>query len=172
MKINILLILFFLIAVKSYPQINQSWIGIWFGELFIYNSSDQKTINTVHMELHISPADSASLYHWRMIYKDSANDDRKYLLRTLNENQGKYEIDERNGILIDAKMFNNKLLTRFNVQGYLSDVSYELDNDKIIFEVISGSDTPLRTTAESEENENVVSFNLSAYQKAILYKIQ
>lgn len=166
------LIISYLIALttNTYSQNIDGWIGKWAGELIIYNAPGYEKISSLHMELHISKTDSAGLYNWHIIYGDSAKDHRKYLLRTIDESMGKYSIDEKNGILLGADMLGSKLISRFIVQGSMLDITYEMENDKIIFEVFAGSDTPEQTTTGSEENISVSSFKVTNYQKAVLMK--
>lgn len=160
------------ITAITYSQNLDDWKGNWAGELFIYSAPGYDKINSLHMKLHISKTDSAGLYNWHIIYGDSSKDYRKYLLRTLDELNGKYEIDEKNGLTLQANMLGNKLISRFIVQGSLLDITYELENDKLFFEVFAGSDTPVKTTTGSEDNISVNSFKITNYQKAVLFRSQ
>lgn len=166
LSISVLIIL----SQNIFSQTIENWTGIWAGELIIYNAPGYEKISSLHMELHISKTDSVGLYNWHIIYGDSAKDHRKYLLRTIDESKGKYLIDEKNGILLGADMLGSKLISRFIVQGSMLDITYEMENDKIIFEVFAGSDTPEQTTTGSEENISVSSFKVTNYQKAVLMK--
>lgn len=164
------IIVLIIFSAISFGQNIDEWIGNWAGELIIYSAPGYDKIKSMHMELHISKSDSAGLYNWHIIYGDSSKDHRKYLLRTIDAVNGKYEIDEKDGILLGAEMLGNKLICRFIVQGSLIDITYELENDKLIFEVFAGSDTPVRSTTGSEENITVNSFMVTNYQKAFLQK--
>lgn len=169
-NIYTLLFLLILFTVKIYSQFDNTWMGIWKGELFIYSKPGDEKVTTLHMELHISKTDSAGKYNWRIIYDDSTKDDRKYLLRTVDEKAGKYVIDEKDGIMLNAELLGNRLISRFSVQGSMLDISYTLESDKMVFEVSAGSDAPLETTKSNEDNVSVSSFNVTNYQKAYLFK--
>lgn len=162
-------VLFFL-SQNIFSQNIDSWTGNWAGELIIYSAPGYEKINSVHMELHISKTDSAGIYNWHIIYRDSTKDHRKYLLRTIDESKGKYLIDERDGIMLEADLLGNKLISRFIVQGSLIDIAYEQESDRIIFEVFAGSETPESTSGSTAENIIVSSYKVTNYQKAYLLK--
>ena len=162
--------LFMLVSSILYGQNIDNWQGIWAGELFMFDAPGDEKVNTIHMELHISKTDSAGIYNWRIIYIDSTKDDRRYLLRTIDESAGKYAIDEKDGILLDVSLLGNKLCSRFAVFSSTLDITYQLESDRIILEVFSGSDTPERTTYGTEEKIPVLSFSVKNYQRAYLFK--
>lgn len=162
--------LFMLVSSILYGQNIDGWQGIWAGELFIYSKPGDEKLKTIHMELHISKTDSAGIYNWRIIYEDSAKDDRKYILRTIDEKGGKYAVDEKDGILLNAELLGNRLVSRFSVQGSLIEINYTLESDKMVFEVTSGSDTPMQTTKSTAEDVTVSSFNVTGYQRAYLFR--
>jgi len=118
-------------------------LGKWSGELFIFGQPGIEKLSTIHMELHISETDSANVYNWRIIYKDSASDDRKYLLRTIDQAKGRYVIDEKDGILLEANLLGNALISRFDTGGSLLEIQYTLQEDSIVFEVTVSSVNPV-----------------------------
>lgn len=122
------------------------------------------------MELHISKTDSQRVWNWRIIYRDSTKDDRKYLLRIDDYNKGKYIIDETDGILLESNLFGNKLISRFEVMNSLLEITYTLDGDKILFEVSSSKLKPTSVTQSQAEQVEVKSYEITSYQTAILYK--
>jgi len=155
--------------LSLFAQINEVWIGIWKGELNIENSPTGVR-NVIPMELHISKSDSAGIWNWRIIYKDSTQDDRKYLLRSAGENNGKYVIDEKDGILLEANLFGNILISRFEVMNSLLEITYNLDGERILFEVSSSKLQPTSVTQSQAEQIEVKSYEIISYQTAILYK--
>ena len=170
-KYQILFLFFlFLFSQVTYSQLSDAWLGKWKGELLIYNEAGTDKLISIHMELHIDKTDTAGIYNWRIIYKDSTKDDRKYLLRTIDQKKGKYAIDEKDGILLEMNLFDNTILSRIEVDGFLLDIIYKLETDKIIFETISGSSKPGSTSTSITEKYDVLSYTVSNYQKAYLYK--
>ena len=161
--------LLFILNVSLFAQIGDSWLGVWKGELNIENSPTGVR-NVIPMELHISKSDSAGIWNWRIIYKDSTQDDRKYLLKIVDEKAGKYVIDEKDGIVLEANLFGNKLISRFEVMNSLLEITYTLDGDRIHFEVSSSKLKPTSVTQSQAEQVEVKSYEIISYQTAILYK--
>lgn len=162
-------VLLFVLNLSILAQIDDSWLGIWQGELNI-ESSPLGLRNSIPMELHISKTDTAGIWDWRIVYRDSANDDRKYLLKTVDKEAGKYIIDETDGILLEAGLFRNKLISRIEVMDALLEISYTLDEEKIYFEVSSSKVNPTSVTQSQAEQIEVKSYEVTGYQTAILYK--
>jgi hypothetical protein len=169
-KAKIVIIALLLVNCSLFSQIDKSWLGIWKGELKIHSYSDTDIRHTLPMELHISKTDSQRVWNWRIIYRDSTKDDRKYLLRIDDYNKGKYIIDETDGILLEANLFGNKLISRFEVMNSLLEITYTLDGDKILFEVSSSNLKPTSVTQSQAEQVEVKSYEITSYQTAILYK--
>ncbi|HMQ80531.1 MAG TPA: hypothetical protein PKE39_13140 [Ignavibacteria bacterium] len=162
----------FIFNVSLFSQINDTWLGIWKGELKIHTYGDADIRHTLPMELHVSKADSAGVWNWRIIYRDSTKDDRKYLLRIDDYNNGKYFIDETDGILLEANLFGNKLISRFEVMSSLLEITYTLGGDKILFEVSSSKVKPTSVTQSQAEQIEVKSYEITSYQTAVLYKLE
>ncbi len=169
-QITKIFLVLFLFTSGIFSQINDSWIGIWKGELVILNEAGTDKMSSIHMELHITKTDSANIYNWRIVYKDSTKDDRKYLLRTIDKKNGKYVVDEKDGILLEANLFENTLVSRFEVENSLLDISYKLDADKIVFEVISSLVKPTSSTLSQLEQVQVNSYTVTSIQRAYLFR--
>lgn len=157
--------------VSLFAQIDESWLGIWRGKLEIRDNNPGLR-DSIPMELHISKTDSAGILNWRIIYSDSAKDDRRYLLRTVDVSKGKYVIDEKDGILLDAYLFDNKLISRFEVMKSLLEITYTLEGDKIIFQVTSGKAESTSVSGSLQEDIEVRSYSITSSQNAVLYKVQ
>ena len=163
--------LIFLLNVSLFAQIDNSWLGKWSGELFIFGQPGIEKLSTIHMELHISETDSANVCNWRIIYKDSASDDRKYLLRTIDQAKGRYVIDEKDGILLEANLLGNALISRFDIGGSLLEAQYTLLEDRIVFEVTVSSVNPVSTSESQLVQGEVRSYTVTNYQRANLFKV-
>ena len=170
MKISKILLILLFACGSGVSQINDAWLGIWKGELVILNDAGTDKMSSVHMELHISKTDSVNIYNWRIIYRDSSKEDRKYLLRIVDKSKGKYIIDEKDGIMLEANLFESTLVSRFEVTGTLLDVSYKLDDDKIVFEVITSQLKPTSTTKSNVDQVEVNSYTVTNIQKAYLFR--
>lgn len=170
-KAKIIIAGLILINIHLFAQVDALWLGKWSGELFIFGQPGIEKVNTIHMELHISETDSANVYNWRIIYKDSANDDRKYLLRTIEQSKGRYVIDEKDGILLEANLLGNAFISRFDIGGSLIETQYTLLEDKIVFEVTVSSVNPVSTSESQQVQGEVRSYTVTNYQRAYLFKV-
>lgn len=147
-----------------------SWMGTWKGQLTINNTKDNKQI-TVPMTLNIQPTDSSTRYSWTLIYGEgSSMQIRPYEL--LDKGNGKFVIDEKNSILLDAYMMGNTLVTRFEVKGSLLMITYQLQaiDKQIIFRVYSGKNKPLNKTGGQKNVPEVTTYPMSVVQEAYLKK--
>lgn len=171
-NILLILILFYVCCIPTRSQNINDWIGLWKGELVVLHEAGTDKMSSVHMQLHISKTDSANILNWGIIYRDSTKDYRKYLLRIVDKSKGKYLIDERDGILLEANLFESTLVSRFEVTGTLLEVSYKLDDDKIVFEVTTSQLKPTSTTKSTVDQVEVNSYTVTNIQRAYLFRSQ
>lgn len=151
----------------------KDWMGNWKGEIQIYDHSGLK--QSLHMGLNIHPTDTANVYTWIIQYgEDTINGKRDYLLRTINDTLGHYQIDERNSILIDAYHIDDRLLSEFEVLGNEIHSSYRLEEDKMIFEITVSQKSNVKSSGDSvvkgDSIPEVLSFPITGLQKAVLEK--
>lgn len=151
----------------------QSWVGVWTGELEIFNAKGK--VQAVPMELHIQPIANSQNYTWTIIYgEDREAGARPYELQAVDAEVGHYVIDEKNSIRLDAFLVGGKLYERFSVMGSMLIATTELQGNQLIYEIISGSDkavsTTGNTTVEGEDIPAVESFPIAVRQQAVLRK--
>lgn len=150
---------------ESFPQ---AYLGRWEGILSIHNP--QGGIDTVDMRLDIGPDSCASqaCWTWRLRYGTGGKDDRPYQLVQLDKNKGIYQIDEKNGIILDAVLRNNVLMSRFSVGKSLLLITYHLQGDEILFEVFTGGMETSNAVADSSSAYKIENWPVGAYQVARL----
>ncbi len=69
-------------------------------------------------ELIIAPTDRPDRFQWTIVYSgESGRQERKYELVVRNAERGEYAIDEKNGIILDARYLAGGLHSHFSVQG-------------------------------------------------------
>ncbi len=147
----------------SFPY---SWVGMWSGELVIFNQGVIKM--KVPMRLHIKLTEDTSRWQWVIQYDTSK---RNYEL-VLDEFKKEYYIDEKNSIIIPVSIFGNTLLSCFDVNGSLLQATYSRAEDELLF-TISSVNTNIKDrsggTLNKEEDIPVVdSYKVVSYQRAIL----
>ncbi|MFZ1705002.1 MAG: hypothetical protein WAT79_11700 [Saprospiraceae bacterium] len=160
--------------VTSSPSFPEAWLGVWEGELDIYNG--QKVVQKVKIKMENLATDTADIYSWILIYgEDEVAGKRDYLLRAVNKEKGHWEVDEKNAIFLDGYVVSNQFISTFLVQNNLitSIISKE-DENTLIFEIIVHNNTPNRKTGNTkfqEENiPEVTNYPTIGYQYARLSK--
>ena len=154
----------------SFPE---SWLGNWEGDLTIFK--ENKLVQTIPMELELASIDTSDNYIWAIIYgEDKETGRRSYELEIVDAEKGLYRIDEKNSIKLEAYLFGNKLYSQFSVMENQLLCTYEKVEDKIIFEIISGSINPVSITGgklvDEEEIPEVKAFPITIMQKATLVR--
>lgn len=152
----------------SFPT---SWLGNWEGDLNIFK--DNKIVQTIPMELEMLEIDTSNNFVWAIIYgEDKIAGRRAYELETLNASKGQYRVDEKNSIKLESYLFQNKLLSWYEVMGNQILCIYEKQGDKMIFEIIFGNSEPVSITGDKkvdgEDIPAVRTFPIGGYQRAIL----
>jgi hypothetical protein len=130
------------------------------------------------MELTIAATESENEWQWKSVYEGpQGKSERDYRLLK-GAAPGEYIIDERNGIRIDAVLFENTLCSQFAVQSQSLSDRYELrmnhGEPEIHFELVSVDVTnPTTTSAAGGGSEFAVdSFKPFHRQHAVLKRVE
>ena len=121
-----------------------SWTGNWQGQLHVLRGSD--TLQRVDMRLAITALDSGA-YTWALGYGPAASDERPYVLTPQDSTGTHWQIDERNGIVLDAYRHGDVFYSCFEVMGTLLFTRDELRGDTLYHEILSG---PFRATVTGD----------------------
>lgn len=153
-----------------------SWVGKWEGRLNIVFPGMRPRV--VAMALEILPRDSAN-WDWTLIYDVQGQVDRRaYTLQPVSIRQGRWRIDENNGIILGARLFHQTLISVFEVDKQLLIARYSLVGDALHFEIIGSGLEPNKTGGSQTEGEipdieaipEVNWFEAVVFQQAILKK--
>jgi len=175
MKITAILGLAFMLLggnLFSQTAFPKSWEGNYKGELQIFG------VDSVRMRLPMKLAilqKSDSVYQFKISYDFKGKEDiRDYELKIVDAKSGKYVIDEKNTIEIDAYYKMGILTSFFEVSDSYIISTYTKINEDLIFEIISadGKNTTSsgKTKFESEDIPEVKSYLVNGRQKAVLRK--
>jgi hypothetical protein len=161
------LISFFSLGVL-HAQSLKTWFGDWKGALELYKP-DGTIDRTVPMELLIKPTADSLAVQWRITY--NKQDVRDYIMRVEEMTEGKFMLDERNGISISVRKYGNTLMSSFDVQDYQIWDSYEMRGVSITY-TLTSSNTKLHTTSGkgTEQSPIVKSMPLNIFQRAVLFR--
>ena len=156
---------------SSFPE---SWIGKYVGKLEIFTG--QGLVQELPMELHILPIDSTDNYTWTIIYgEDKVEGARNYILIPTDPENGLYTIDEQNTILIEGYLRENNFIQVFSVMQSQIIATTKKTDYGLHWEIIANSTEPVSSTGndmhEGEEIPEVLTFPVSAYQRAHLVRI-
>ncbi len=155
-------------GVQSFPK---DFIGNWTGSLIWHPAGKER--QTVAMRLNIQPETGKSVYSWQLIYGDASKDNRPYQLKPVDTAVGHWVIDENDGILLDGYWIGNRFISTFSVQGNTITAVYWLAGKELHIEMISTKVVAYRESGKgTAEVPNVLSYPVSSYQKAILYRAQ
>ena len=163
------------IHTKTKPIANgfpHSFIGHWKGNLEWYPAG-AKEPSKVAMHLLIYPyRDSAGVYTWNMIYGDDAKDNRPYLLKPIDTENGHWVIDEMNSIKVDQYWTGAKLCSAYTTQTVTIANNYWIENGDLVAEFISYNTKPIAKTGKGTQDiPYVYSYEIRSYQKAVLKKV-
>jgi hypothetical protein len=156
-------------ALREGPPFPFTWIGKWEGDLNIYGPAG--LLQSVPMSLTILPLENGS-YTWNIQYGPDSSGLRPYLLEPVAPEQGRYRVNENNGILLNEQLLGDKLYSLFSVEGSLLLSTVEKVGENLVYEIIASGDEPGSTTGggvhEGEPIPAVGVYNVMVRQVAIL----
>ncbi len=164
------LILFFILTgLQAKAQRSPAeFIGHWEGQIQWFQTGKPEP-KVFKMQLRVFPADTAGQYTWQLIYGDTNQDDRPYLLKAVDSVKGHWVVDEKNSILLDQYYTGNRLCGSFSVGKNQIANCYWREGDSLIVEFLTSSTDPVAVTGGvSEDIPEVKSFMVKGYQRAVL----
>ena len=141
------------------------WTGVWKGPLRIETTG--KPSSTLEMELHIQPLAEPDRWTWKIVY---AGQPRDYVLIAVDRAGGRYQVDERNSIVLDAILVDGTLFSQFTVMNNFIQARYTNRGATLEFEIVMVSmKTPNKTGGSGAPD--VESFPVRVVQRASLYRV-
>jgi len=158
------------VAFQDATGLSPAWHGYWQGEVTTW--SDGRERAKFQMELFVQATDDPAKLEWKVVYSGAAGvSERPYQLQTIDAKKGRYLIDERNGICLDASLLGDSLCFHFSTGGQRLWGSYRLGskNQQIVFELLTGTETQESLTGGGDVPE-VRSLPSNSRQVAILQR--
>lgn len=145
------------------------YFGVYKGDLKIQSVRGE---NKIDMEFHLNKTDKANQYQYMLVYIfDGKHQQRKYTLLTKDASKGQYLVDENNGILLDAQLFDNVLYFMFEVEETLITTTLRFNKNDMNFEITAtNKNKKVVTGQENTEVSEVISYPITTVQKARLIK--
>jgi hypothetical protein len=165
MILRILFLLFTCAPVFAEDQatLPKEWLGTWSGTLHITQPDDKK--QEAPMQLKIEPIKDSSEFTWAITYGEG----EKAVLRDYklvpSDKVGRFRIDERNGIILEARLVNNVMYTPFGMQKDILTARYERRGETLRVEI-----TVAKPVAEKTGKGTVQGYSVEIVQVAELKK--
>ena len=143
------------------PAFPDAWLGTWRGTVTASNA--QGVRSTFEMQLTIQRTEDPSRLIWQTIYEGQAGRQvRDYELVVRNSARGEYAIDEKNGIVLEARLLGGALYNWFKIRGARLLVRKQLhdagtEHERLSFEIVTSSDAATRQTGRDTTNYPVTS---------------
>lgn len=135
-------------------------VGTWKGNMKIYGRGVLR--DSVDVTLTVEKRDTPSQWKWKMEYHSPKMPMTKdYILKVKDAEKGIYVTDEQDGIELMDYLSGNKLYSMFETHNVYLTSSYELINDRLIFEVTSGK------KIEGTQAE-VINYSVDNVQRVVL----
>ena len=144
----------------------EAFYGTYKGMLTIQSDRGSQE---VEMTFILDKTDTEGTYKYVLKYGEQAA--RDYLLIAQKDSPGRFVVDEQNDIFLDAYLYNNTLVSIFEVQGNLITTTERFYNDSMDFEItMVKSEAPKMTGGTSDDIPPVKSFPIQVVQSAKLIK--
>ncbi len=159
------------LSIQTELEFPENALGYWVGEIGIFQ--DTGLVQTLPMALDIFEIGESGVWAWHIIYNPGKDQDkRSYLLIEVDKERGHYQIDEDNGIILDAYVLDNKLISSFSVSNSTLQTINTFLEDQMVFEVILCPQEAINTTGNMRVEDNQIppvdSYKVSTYQRAVL----
>jgi hypothetical protein len=149
---------------KPSAPLSTEWQGTWTGKLAIAGPNNERS--EVPVALRIEPIKGSSELTWAITYGEGDKAVvRDYKISPDGENPYRLRIDEKNGVVLEARLVNNVIYSQFSVGGGLVTARYELRGDTLRFEVTSS-----KPAAQKKGEGRVQGYVFEVVQSAELKK--
>jgi hypothetical protein len=150
-------------ADKPEPALPKTWHGAWVGRLTV-RSANGKTFERP-WELHIEPLKGGKSLTWRIVSEmDGKKSVRNYELVPDPEKPGQFQLDEKNGIFIDARLMGTTLYSYYKDGDILICTRFEHRGDSLHVELASVSLKTPRVSEIGADKIEIASYQLGSVQ--------
>ena len=105
----------------------QGWAGTWAGDCVL--TPPQGGIERFSASLTIGPTGDPDRLRWMLVYETGRRDVRQYELVTVDAAAGRYVVDEKNGLKLEAGFADGVLYAPFTIGQALIVASYRVGAD-------------------------------------------
>jgi len=144
--------------------------GTWTGDMHSFGAD----YPTMPMSLTVEPTDTDNEMTWTIRYGDQ--DVRPYVIRPVEGEDGTFEIDEKNSIILPAKLFGNDsghtLVSAFAIEPNGLVAIYRVEGDTMTFTVITLANDRATTSGGGGEVPEVLTVPARNMQHAVLKRAE
>jgi hypothetical protein len=153
------------------PALPAGWVGKWAGTLTI--TTDKGDPQELPMTLEVRPLADGGRYTWRLVYGDGEKrQTRDYELVAKPGKPGRFEIDEKNGIRLGARLVGTTLFALFQVGEAVIQSRYEQASEVLRVEMTAYTTRDPLATKPTAGGAEVKSPQLLSVQTAELKKVE
>jgi hypothetical protein len=152
-------------ATPSFPE---SWAGTWRGPIRIVNADGRS--QEVPMEFAVAPTDDPNRFQWKIRYGDQAV--RNYELVAIDREKGRYEVDEKNSIVLPALFLDGELISVFAVSGNRIVARYRKTGDTVRISMLSTTAEAVGATGGEGRVPPVYGFDVRSVQTAEMTRVE
>ena len=96
----------------THPMLPKDWQGVWLGELTVYGPAGK--VFQRPWELHVEPLTNGRGFTWRIISSMAGKKSvREYELIPDPDKADQFTIDEKNGIVLNARLMGHTLYSYY-----------------------------------------------------------
>ena len=146
------------------------WAGTWKGECVL--SQPYEGIERFPASLTIGVTDDPARLRWALVYEAGRRDMRNYELIAVDAAAGRYVIDEKNGLKLEAGFADGVLYAPFTIGAALIVASYRVGADGVMHADMPSfsSEASAPTCLEAKPETCTRSFALQSTQHCALKK--
>ncbi len=151
-------------APDAFPR---SWFGTWKGEIRVepYDGGEKR----LPMTLTIGPKEEG---RWQFAIRYGSQPTRPYELVAVKPKLGRYQIDEKNSIVLPAWYTEGELVSMFSLSGQILTTHYQRVGDELRFSVLVTRTAPTRMTGGLDQVPSVGVHLPLTYQRARLKRVE
>lgn len=139
-----------------------SWDGVWSGEIKVI--VDGETRHAVNMELTVAPIKGRSAKTWVIQY--AGQPPRPYEIISAPDGKGHFQVDEKNGTVLDAQLIGDTLHSAFSVGTVLLTSRFERRGRELHVEITSYDHSGKTSTTST--NSEAINYPPQSVQVGIL----
>ena len=152
-------------AATRTPAFPADWQGVWKGVMTTHAPGGKPGL-AFTMELRVKEIEPAKRWEWTIIYEGpQGRSERPYQLVAKDAAKGTYQIDEKNGIILEATLLGDTLASPFEVQGTTLLAEYRLRDGNIEVAIWSW---PGEGTKTGPEGLEVKTWQAGSVQRGVL----